>query len=187
MPLADVARFVSELMQATESEYVVIGGVAASAVGEPRATKDVDVVVLVAPEKAENLLEAIEHKGLKISRRPEVLRKLKEGKPAKILWDKKFSFDLRLASYGIDAKALSRSILIAILKLGVTLRIVSPEDLIVYKLARFEDIDKRDIRGVVRTTEMLDWPYIVEETNTLAGEIGKPELLVRLAEILTWR
>lgn len=60
-------------------------------------------------------------------------------------------------------------------------------DLIVYKLARFEDIDKRDIREVIRTMEMLDWPYIVEEAKLLASEIEKPELLIHLAEILKWR
>ena len=182
MPLKDVARFVSDLMREIGADYVVIGGVAVSAVGEPRSTKDVDLVVLLPTSKAGELVALIEEKGRPVSRRPSVLSKLRAGKPAKILWDKKYSFDIRFASFTIDGNALLRARTVNLPAYGTTLKVATPEDLIVYKLARFEDIDRGDIRKLI-ALNALNWKYIAEQTRILADEAEKPEMLERLVTI----
>jgi hypothetical protein len=183
MPLADVVRFVSDLMRDLSIDYVVIGGIAVSAQSEPRATKD---VVLIQPDQVDSLLDEIERRGRPVSRRAEVAEKLKSGSPAKIIWDRKLSFDLRLASYVIDENALEDGEVVELESYGTSLKVAQPEDLIVYKLARFDDLDKRDIRALIAQHYDLDVEYIRDQAEILDSEVPGKGILDNLSQIESW-
>mgnify|MGYP001565115574 CR=1 FL=1 len=186
MPLVDVIRFVTDLVQDTGLDYVTIGGIAVSAQAEPRSTKDVDLVIVLPAEQVNNLLSEIERRGLVISRKSQVREKLMQGRPAKVIWDKRFSFDLRLANYTIDMQALVRARPVELKKYGVTLKIASPEDLVVYKLALFDETDRKDIKQIIKFTPGLDWDYIRLQARILTREYEKPSILEHLTEAETW-
>lgn len=186
MPLEDTVKFINGTLRGAGIKHLYMGGIAASAHGEPRATKDADIVILIPPEDTAQLLDTIEANGLQIRNRRRVQEKLQAGLPAKIVWDKKFSFDLRLASYDIDGHALERAQDILVPSYGETLSIATPEDVIVYKLARFDDIDKRDIRKIIEIQNSVDWAYVEERTVELAEEAKKPEMMGHLKTIRTW-
>jgi hypothetical protein len=173
------------MLKKNNIEHVFVGALAAMAYGRPRATLDADIVLLVDFDKAEQVLAAIEEAGRDISRREYVLKKLQEGRPAKIIWDDIFSFDLRLASYGIDVEAIRRARTIS---LGdEVVRIAPPEEIIVYKLARFQGHDREDIRGILRTQKALDWERMEDLAEDLADQAEIPEIQDRLEQIKTWR
>ena len=52
-------REILEILNQNEVEYIVVGGVAAVIHGAPITTFDLDVLVRVAPDNAERLLEAL--------------------------------------------------------------------------------------------------------------------------------
>jgi hypothetical protein len=186
MPLADTVKFINELLRANKIDHFYIGGVAYSAYGEPRATKDADIVVVVPMENSEALLDLIEDAGLHVWNRRMVLQKPKAGKTAKINWDRKFSFDLRCARLTLDEHALNRAIETHLTQFGQTLNLATAEDIIVYKLARFDDQDRIDIRSIIQVQDRLDWKYIDSRTPELATETNRPELAPRLEEIKGW-
>ena len=184
MPIADVIRFVDELIRELDVDYVVIGGIAVSAQAEPRSTKDIDLILLIKPSDVDSLLEAIESKGLKISKKAEVAKKLKDGRPAKIIWDERFSFDLRIAIYSIDENAIDAAEEVDLERYDVTLRVATPEDLIVYKLARYDDTDRKDIKSLIALNKYLNWEYIKEQATILNQEAPGTRIMKSLREVM---
>jgi len=187
MPLADTVSFINRILRDAGIKHLYMGGVAASAHGEPRATKDADIVILIDPADVSKLLDTIEKEGLPIRNRARVQQKLQSGLPAKIVWDKKFSFDLRLASYAIDGYALDRAQDMDVEAFGETMSIATPEDVIVYKLARFDDIDKRDIRKMIEVQDSIDWSYVEARTKELSKEASRPEMMNSLRQVRSWK
>ena len=52
-----------DLLRETKTKYVIIGGLAVSLYGEPRATFDIDVNVLLAKENLDNFLKVSKKNG----------------------------------------------------------------------------------------------------------------------------
>jgi hypothetical protein len=167
--------------------YVIIGGIAASILGKPRTTIDADVVFIIKEEKIEEFIKILKLYGFKISEhsKEKIILRLKRLLPVKIRFKHNFSVDLRLASYSIDMDAIKRAIAVKIF--GMNLSIATPEDIIVYKIARFEDIDKADIKGIIsRFGEKLDLDYIRNSAKKLAQETGNNYIIDNLRTVLTF-
>lgn len=58
--LAEAARKVAETFDAIGVPYAIGGSVASSLYGEPRATRDIDLVAILRPEQAKPLAQALE-------------------------------------------------------------------------------------------------------------------------------
>jgi hypothetical protein len=186
MPLEEIAVFVAEVLPRASVEYVVIGGIAVGVFGKPRSTRDVDVVFAIPSERISNVLDELAGAGLVLNHRANVEAKLKAGRPAKILWDKKFSLDLRLATFSIDLDAIAHAASVTFQ--GRRLAVARPEELIVYKLARFSDQDRGDIRNLMQIQAgALRWPRIKKLAGKLAEESGLTEIPGRLDTISRWR
>lgn len=185
MPLRDAIKFVNSLLRDNEIDHFYMGGVASSAHGEPRSTKDADIVVLVPQEGVEDLVALIDA-GHHVWNRRRVGEELKLGKTAKINWDRKYSFDIRLASFALDDHALERAEDAYAPEYKETLRLATPEDLIVYKLARFDWQDHVDIGGVIKVQKQLDWPYIDARTEELSVDSGRPKMMSDLEVVHGW-
>ncbi len=186
MSLQRAAEFVASLLSEAEVPYAVIGSVAVAAHGKPRATADVDVLVRLEPAAVPGFLDRIERKGLKLRSRSAIERKLRESKPAKVVWDRRFSFDLRRGSYSLDESAIERAENTASVS-GIVLRLARAEELIVYKLARFELLDQGDILSILESKgNALDWALLRRLARKLSEEARMPGILERLAEIEGW-
>lgn len=169
--LAHLGKILDEL-----PEYVIIGGMAATLLGAPRTTVDVDVVLMLSPEEAERVIKLCEQHGFRPG--PEAAAKLNDGRPTKFTFSRRFSVDIRLASFSIDQAAIRRAQVIPLF--GYPLRIATPEDLIVYKLARWEAIDQEDVRHILRRFgASLDAAYLEEQVRLLMQEAGLPTLMER--------
>ncbi len=167
--------------------YVFIGGIAASILGRPRTTVDADVVFIIKEEKIEEFVRTLKLYGFKIpeSSIEKIILKLRKLLPVKIAFKHNFSVDLRLASYSIDMEAIKRAINVKIF--GKNMRIATPEDMIVYKIARFEDIDKADIKGILqRFGKKLDLDYIRNLAKKLVEETGNEKIVDNLKIALTF-
>ena len=106
--------------------------------------------------------------------------------PVKVRFTKILSCDLRIAGYTIDRQTIERAKRVRIF--GIPVLIASPEDVITYKLARFEDIDKSDIKLIIqRIGRELDFSYIKNSVRRLAKEAEDEEILHNLQEILLWK
>ncbi len=170
-----------EALQATKAKYVIIGGVAASIYGEARTTRDVDVVILTGSRNIEILLKSLLKSGFRFALE-KTIRKLKSGSAVNIPFTKGLSVDLRMAQYGIDYSALETRQ--RILLFDLPFFICAPEELIVYKLARFSPLDEEDIQGLLRVQGSgLSTRQVKQIARELSEEIDDPAILERWRNI----
>lgn len=139
---------------------VLIGGLAVSAWGEPRGTRDVDLKVLLKREDAQRLLDL-----LGVDFTPLHADPLEAIRRNGILFvHNRFGvrIDLLLADTEFDEAAIRRARSVE-LQPRRTVRVCSPEDLIVYKLLTPRGRDYDDIVGVIqRQGDVLDDAYVIK-------------------------
>ena len=145
----DDLQLTHNILKRLDIPHALIGGWAAAAWGAVRATKDLDLLVLVGSEGRQPLRKAFERLGYRGEWRngdiddsvPEILRMVprKEGaRPA---------IDFLRASKGFDVDALGRAIPV---RLGqITLPVVCREDLIAMKLAAGGGLDFQDTQALL--------------------------------------
>ncbi len=181
--MEEMIRKVYRILKELKIKYVIIGGIPASIWGRPRMTVDVDIIILIEENKIDIFLNSLKKEKFKVYPLNKIRQKLKEGLPVKIAYTKHLSIDLRKASYGIDIKAIKRA---KIKKLfSVPLKICSPEDLIIYKLIRFEEIDIFDIKNILlRFGKKLNYEYIKKTVEEFSKETGDKKIIKNMKKIL---
>lgn len=142
--------------------FAVIGGCARNAYAEPRATKDVDLVVEVDPERYPRLEEALLRRGF---RRATAVGDPEEPVPDLCLYrdDAGQRVDVLFAHTSLERSALERSEPREPYA-GVEIAVVSPEDLMVYKIIADRPQDRADVAAVIGALTLaerpIDWSYV---------------------------
>ena len=140
----------------------VIGGCARNAYAEVRATKDVDFVVEASAENYPAVVEALERRGF---RRATVVGAEAGGVPDLELFrdGEGRRVDILFAHTDFERSALSRRELREPYA-GVRVSVVSPEDLIVYKLLAGRPQDRLDVLAMLDSfaqgSRTIDWAYV---------------------------
>jgi hypothetical protein len=139
---------------------VLIGGLAVSAWGEPRGTRDVDLKIMLKREDAQRLLDVLGQAYTPFHADP--LRNLRGNGLLFVRDPAGTRIDLHLADTSFDESAIARGQLVE-LQPGWTVRVCSPEDLIVYKWLAPRGRDYDDIVSVIRRQQdQLDDAYVVK-------------------------
>lgn len=180
--MEEVIKAVSTIFSKNRVKYVIIGGIAVLAWGEPRTTFDVDIVIALFPARLEMVISDFIRYGFTI--RKDAVKRLRRGLATKLKHGI-YSVDLRLSSFTLDKQAVRRARYIKVA--GVRIPIASKEDLIVYKVAGFNYQDKADIEGILHRQRRIDFDYITNSARQLVIETQKPAILDNLSEILNWR
>lgn len=138
--------------------YALIGGVAASGLGRPRSTHDIDV--FVRPEDAESALEALSQHGFETSRHDP--RWLYKGVREKML------VDIIFKSQGdiyFDEEMNTRAALVSYH--GRQVRVVAPEDLIIIKCAVHNENGPHHWHDAlaILSHAQIDWDYLLKRAR----------------------
>lgn len=142
--------------------HLLIGGVAVGAIGRPRWTRDIDL--MVAPRSARQLLETFEEAGYTTDER-EPMWLFKASRPDEI------TVDIIFRSQGgvyLDDEMLRRSIETSFH--GIPVRTAGPEDLAVMKLgAHFEETAHQWFDALdLLSHPGFDWQYFEDRTTRCA-------------------
>jgi hypothetical protein len=161
-PFETAARYQQALHEAG-IESVVIGGLAVTIWGEPRATKDADLRVQLQRDEAEKLLAALPSNltfpGLSATETP--LEKLQQYGFLFTETDTQDRVDVMLTDTAFDAAVIERGTVQKIPGSKIQLWVCSPEDLIIYKLISTRPRDHADAASVVkRQIKKLDHNYV---------------------------
>ena len=156
-----VERVVAEAAAALERRgvpYVVIGGIASSILGRPRATDDIDV--LVDPRDAERALEALGAAGFETEETDPhwIYKATRDGETVDVMFNIK-------GNVHVDEEMLERARPTSFA--GQDVRIAAPEDVIVIKALAHDEPSFRhwhDALAII-TAQELDWDYLVRRAR----------------------
>ena len=150
-------RFAFTFLEEQGVRYLVIGGLAVVAVGEPRTTADADAIVFLSPSEAEALIGLAAGAGFELQ--PAVERERLATTGTLRFRRGTFQIDLITASLPFEEAAFRRASRHELF--GVLLPFPSPEDLILFKVLAGRDKDMLDAVGVARRhRDHLDIKYL---------------------------
>lgn len=179
-PRFEAAWEIHQFFAAHRIAYAIIGGMALPRWGEPRFTKDVDLVVLSSlTEGAEPFARLVY--GRYPPRRTEIEPMLLARLYRMVLIQASngCDIDISLGMPGYEDAVMRRAVDYE-LEPSKVVRICSAEDLIIHKCTAGRPQDLSDVEGVIiRQRTLLDVPYIRKWLRFFANEKPDPEILER--------
>lgn len=154
--------------------YCIVGALALGAWGQPRATQDLDVLMVLEGKKRDHLLQALQNRGFSLDTEWAEHNPMIRDKHVRLLWSG-IPVDLMSTRDDHDKNVLVRRRRVP---LGpVPLWVAGPEDLILQKLKAGRPRDLEDsLSVIVRQGKRLNMKYL----NRWARSLGVHEELTYL-------
>jgi predicted nucleotidyltransferase len=152
--LLDPLDALQHLLERFKNKGVIIGGVAASLLGQPRLTVDLDAVILISVDDLPKLIDAAFHEGM-ITRIVDAENFAQKNRVLLLQHENSgINIDISLGILPFEAEMVERS---QEFKLGdLHIRLPTPEDLIIMKAIAHRSKDLEDIKAVAASHPNLD-------------------------------
>jgi hypothetical protein len=184
-PLLSALRALLDWIDAEGVPGVVIGGVAASLLGRPRTTADVDVLVLVEEGRWASLLAAGTRHGI----RPRIDDALEFAAGSRVLLLRHeptgLDLDVSLGLLPFEEQVVRTAERTAVADLSVPLP--TPENLVVMKAVAGRPRDLVDIEGLFEVHPDLDVESVRRQVAEFSRILELPEMLDALDDLLRRR
>jgi predicted nucleotidyltransferase len=174
--LLEALRELKDFLDQHSVRHLVIGGIANAVWGRPRATRDVDLKVLIGERTIEEFVTLV---GARFKFRvPDPVTFVRQTYVAPIRASNGVAIDLGLGFFPYEEQAVEQAVITEYH--GVAFPVCTAEDLIIHKAISEREKDWDDIEGVlVRQGDRLDQEYIVHWLTQFAQALERPELLQR--------
>lgn len=181
--LLKALQAVLRLLRRMEDRGVIIGGVAASLLGHPRLTADIDAVILLSVDQLPRLLEGAAEERLT----PRIPDAVEFARQYRVLLlqhpESGIPVDISLGILPFEVEMVERRVLLNVA--GLTIPVPRPEDLIILKAIAHRPVDLADIRAIVENYPTLDREYIRQWVETFAEVLEAPHLWEDVRPLLT--
>ena len=185
--LVDLLADLADALARLRVPWYVFGAQAALVWGRPRLTTDVDVTVGAVPGGAPELLSALESRGfaIRIDATEDFIRQTRVLPLVHV--PSGLAADIVLGGPGLEDDFLARAVRVDVG--GVTVPVLTAEDLIVTKVLAGRSKDVEDIRGVLAERgERLDLARIRDVLHMLEQALGQSDLVPQFeAELVRWQ
>lgn len=173
-PLLEPLSVLQRLFKKTKCQGMIIGGVAASLLGKPRFTADVDALILVKDEEIPSLLKEAKQLGFKARLKNPVEFARKNRVLLLKHVETGIDVDLSLGLLPFEREAIRRSKQI---KIGnITFNLPTAEDLIIFKAVAHRPRDIEDIAEIIKIHTKVDKAYIKKVVKEFAHVLEMPEI-----------
>jgi hypothetical protein len=177
-PLAALQRLLSHFSE----RGVIMGGIAVSLLGKPRLTADLDAMFLLSPDDIPNLIGAAKHEGI-VARIGSVEEFAHKNRVVLLRHQESgTNIDISLGMLPFEEEIVERSILVQAGTLSV--RLPTPEDLIILKAVANRPRDLLDIQTIIESHPDLDRERIESWVRQFAIALDMPELWTDIADLL---
>jgi hypothetical protein len=161
---------------------VIIGGVASGFLGKPRLTVDIDAVFLLSVDEIPRLLQAAEVEGIK----PRLENVVEFARQNRVLLLRHaasgVNIDISLGILPFEEEMVTRSV---VHRVGaLSLRLPTPEDLIIIKAVAHRPKDLLDIQAIAENNPDLDLARIQYWVQVFAQALDQPDLWQELQAFL---
>ena len=180
-PFRATIEAIQRLLAKFDNRGVIIGGIAVGFLGRPRFTEDVDAMFLLSTHDIPQFLEAAKTENIlpRIPNAEEFARKsrvlLLQHSPTET------NIDVSLGILPFEEEMVERGIVQSTSTLSV--RLPTPEDLIIMKAIAHRPKDLEDIRTIVDKNPTLDIARIEHWVKSFAEVLEMPSLWDDIAEI----
>jgi predicted nucleotidyltransferase len=181
-PLLELLDALQHLLERFDNCGVIIGGIAASLLGQPRLTVDLNAVILLNTNDLPKLIEAAAIEGMvtRIADAEEFARKnrilLLRHEPSGI------NIDISLGILPFEIEMIERGHEISVW--GIQLRLPTPEDLIIMKAIAHRSKDLEDIQAVAASHPNLDRERIQYGVEQFGPAMELPNLWNDIEKLL---
>lgn len=181
-PLLSVLHDLVSWFHNLNVQGLVIGGVAASLLGRPRITHDVDALILVKKEKWKDFLESGKKFGF-LPRIPDALNFAQKNRVFLMRHGQSgLDADISIGGLPFEEEAIRKKIIVDIA--GVKIPLPTPEDLIIMKAVAHRPRDMADIESILEVHSNVDQKYIIKKVREFSIALEMPEILRDLKAIL---
>jgi predicted nucleotidyltransferase len=154
IPLLEPLGALQRLMDLFDRRGVIIGGIAASLLGQPRLTADIDAVILSSVQEISKLIELAAKEGI-VARIPDAEAFARKNRVLLLQHASSgINIDISMGILPFEAEMVERGQDVAIGKLIV--RLPTPEDLIIMKAMAHRSKDLADIQAIAVSHPNLD-------------------------------
>jgi hypothetical protein len=180
--LLPVLSAIAAWFHANHSDYAIIGGVAIGLIAEPRLTQDVDAVAWIDLDDAAVFLKSGEQFGFfaRISKPLDFLRK------SRVLLlrhrETQINVDISCGILPFEREMIDRAI--EFKTKDISLKVASPEDLVITKAVAHRQRDLIDIDKLLEIYPNLDFSRVRFWVTEFAKVLETPELLNDLEALL---
>lgn len=182
VPLIEPLIDLQKLLDRYGERGVIIGGIASGLIGRPRSTVDLDAMFLASIKDAPKILELAGEVGIE----PRIDNVTEFAKKSRVLLLRHtksgVNIDISLGILPFEEEVVKRGVRH---DAGVlTIRLPTPEDLIILKAVAHRAKDLEDIREVVANNPNLDHRRIERWVKEFAELMETPELWGQIEKIL---
>lgn len=185
VPLLGALDDLGRWLNSASTPGAVIGGVAASFLGRPRATRDIDALVLLDSHEWSGFLATAHAFGF----RPRISDALAFAAQARVLLVRhelsSIDVDITFGALKFEEEAVRRSVVTDIA--GIRVPLATPEDVIIMKAVAHRPRDLADIESILDGHSQLDLDRIRRWVREFATALQSPRLLDDLERIIAAR
>lgn len=181
-PLVQALGAVSEWLDSAAAAGVIVGGVAASVLGRPRLTEDIDVLVILERREWTEFLTAGQVLGF-VPRIDDALDFAEKSRVLLVLHQPSgIPIDIVFGALPLEDEIVrgARHVEVA----GVRLPLPAPESIVVMKAIALRARDIADIEGILEVHDQLDLGWIRTRLTEFDQALGQASLLDEFNRIL---
>jgi len=183
--LIEALRDLNALVRREQVPATIIGGVAASLVGRPRMTKDVDLLVHMDDQNWAGFLQAAERAGFA----PRARDPLEFAQQTRVLLLRHqasgIDIDVILGATSFENEVIQRSTVAQLH--GLSIPLPTPEDLIVLKWLAHRDQDVLDVHGILDAHPNLNTAAVKSTLSSLAEYVDDFDIAAEFDALLARR
>ena len=181
-PLSPAIKSISQLLKEDEVEGIIIGGLAASLLGRPRFTNDIDLVILDLDDRLPEFIKKTKKYGIE----PRIENAVDFARKSRMLLmrhtESGINIDISMGILPFERESVSRKKIES--AFGLEVPLPSPDDLIIFKAISRRPQDVEDIKAIIARHSDLDRERILSVVREFADTLESEEIYDNIKSLL---